>query len=170
MRDKISQDRALLLHPKIKYDVIDGINKAEQGFPKTVAIRIVQGLRTVQEQNNLYAQGRTKPGPIVTNAKGGSSFHNYALAFDFALLYDKNNDGKYEELSWDVNKDFDKDRIRDWMEVVSVFKNMQFEWGGDWKSIKDLPHLQKTFGYTWQKLFDKYNKKDFITGTSYINI
>lgn len=38
--------------------------------------------RTVEEQENLWRQGRTRPGKIVTDARGGQSFHNYGLAFD----------------------------------------------------------------------------------------
>ena len=118
----------------------------------------------------MYAQGRTKPGSIVTNAKGGSSFHNYGLAIDFAIMYDKDKNGSYEVLSWDTNYDFDKDGVKDWQEVVIPFKRLHYTWGGDWKSIKDDPHLEKTFGYTWQELFAKYTKKDFIAGTQYVKL
>ena len=67
-------------------------------------------------------------------------------------------------------KDYDEDGKADWTEVVEVFKKYGWEWGGNWSSIKDYPHFQKTFGYTWQKLLDKYNKSDFISGTKYVNI
>ena len=78
MRDTpISLHRANLLHPAIRQEVIDTIGKIENNnFPSTIKIRIVQSLRTIEEQNELFAQGRTKPGKIVTNAKGGSSYHN----------------------------------------------------------------------------------------------
>jgi len=92
MRDTVSINRAYLLHPKIRQEVMDLIDKSEAKMPG-VAVRIVQGLRTIEEQNSLYAQGRTKPGKIVTNAKGGQSYHNYGMAIDFALLYDKDNNG-----------------------------------------------------------------------------
>ena len=52
----------------------------------SVYLRITQGLRTIREQDELYAQGRTKPGKIVTKAQGGSSWHNYGLAFDVAII------------------------------------------------------------------------------------
>jgi peptidoglycan L-alanyl-D-glutamate endopeptidase CwlK len=117
----------------------------------------VQGLRTIDEQNALYAQGRTKPGSIVTNAKGGSSFHNYGLAIDFAILTDKDGNGSFEDLSWDIKRDNDKDGTADWLEVVKVFEAAGWSWGGKWSSIKDYPHLEKTFGYTWRQLLEKYN-------------
>lgn len=124
-------------------------------------IRVVQGLRTIEYQNKLYAQGRTTPGPVVTKAKGGQSYHNYGLAFDFALLI---ND---KEISWDTKKDYDQDNIADWMEVVNTFIEHGYYWG---KAFNDLPHLEKSFGYSWRQLFEKYEKKDFIAGTEYVRL
>lgn len=162
MRDKVSEQRVQLLHPKIRDEVKALIEKAESGFPPKIAIRIVQGLRTIAEQDALYAQGRGMPGKKVTNAKGGKSFHNYGLAFDFALIYDIDGNGTWETLSWDLAKDFDSDRIPDWKEVVKVFEDAGYEWGGRWATIVDAPHLQKTFGFKWQQLLVRYNEGDFI--------
>ncbi len=152
MRDKLSIERAKLLHPSVRDEVINLIIEVEKGFPPNIAVRIVQGLRTIEEQNALYAQGRTKPGNIVTNAKGGSSYHNYGLAIDFAILIDKDGNGTYDELSWDIKKDNDKDGVADWLEVVKVFEAAGWEWGGRFHSLKDYPHLQKPFGKKWQDL------------------
>src|SRR5690349_2624666 len=134
------------LHPKIRDEVTALIDKAETKFPSTVAIRIVQGLRTFPEQDALYAKGRTTPGLRVTNSKGGQSYHNYGLAIDFALLYDKDGNGTYESLSWDTLKDFDRDGEADWMEVVDAFEKAGYTWGGRFHSITDNPHFEKTFG------------------------
>jgi peptidoglycan L-alanyl-D-glutamate endopeptidase CwlK len=162
--DKPTSDKIKLLHPAIAWEVEELINAANALISPNITIRVVQGLRTIEEQNELYAQGRTKPGKIVTKAKGGSSYHNYGMAIDFAFLVN----GK--EISWDTGKDWDGDHTADWMEVVSVFEMAGYEWGGMWKTIKDYPHLQKTFGYSEKQLLEKYNKKDFITGTRYINL
>lgn len=170
MRDKISEPRVALLHPKVRDEVKSLIEKAEAGLPSNMAIRIVQGLRTIDEQNALYAQGRTKPGNIVTNAKGGSSFHNYGLAIDFAILTDKDGNGSFEDLSWDIKRDNDKDGTADWLEVVKVFEAAGWEWGGKWSSIKDYPHLQKKFGFTWQQLLAKYNEGKFIPNVKYVQL
>lgn len=43
-------------------------------------------VRSNEEQDALYAQGRTVPGKIVTNAHAGQSAHNYGLAIDFVPL------------------------------------------------------------------------------------
>jgi peptidoglycan LD-endopeptidase CwlK len=164
MIEKITLDRINLLHPKVKDEVKKIVEECNSKLTQHSQVRIVQGYRTFEEQDALYAQGRTKPGPKVTNSKGGSSFHNFGLCFDFCLLIDN------KEISWDLNKDYDKDGIKDWKEVVDTFKKYGWEWGGDWHSIVDNPHLQKSFGYTWQQLLKKYNKKDFIPGTTYVNI
>lgn len=170
MRDKVSEPRVALLHPKIRDEVKRLIEQAEAGFPPNIAVRVVQGLRTIEEQNKLYAQGRTLPGKIVTNAKGGSSYHNYGVAIDFAILVDKDGNGNYDELSWDTKADHDKDGTADWMEVVRVFEEAGWEWGGRWSSLKDYPHLQKTFGYSWRDLLLKYNNGEFIEAVKYVKL
>lgn len=112
-------------------------------YNRGVPIVITQGLRTIAEQDALYAQGRTKPGAIVTNAHAGYSFHNFGVAIDFALLMP---DGK--AVSWDMKRDGDKDGRADWYEVVDEAKALGFAWGGDWVSFKDYPHFEMTFGLT----------------------
>lgn len=105
-----------------------------------VDIRITQGYRSISEQNTLFAQGRTKPGEKVTDARGGQSYHNYGLAIDFCLLIN----GK--QASWSMVADGDKDGVRDWAEVVNEAKRLGFAWGGDWSGWKDYPHFEMTFG------------------------
>lgn len=112
----------------------------EFAYAHGVPIVITQGLRTIPEQDGLYAQGRTTKGQIVTNAKGGYSYHNFGVAIDFALLLP---DGG---VSWDTKRDGDCDGIADWDRVVADAKRLGWEWGGDWASFLDLPHLQMTFG------------------------
>lgn len=170
MRDKISIDRVARLHPKIRDEVKMLIEKAEELLPANIAVRVVQGLRTFEEQAALYAQGRTKPGKKVTNAKPGSSFHQYGLSIDFCFVIDKDNNSTFETISWDTVKDWDKDGIPDWKEVVKVFEDAGYEWGGRWATIVDAPHLQKTFGYTWRQLLAKYNAKDFIDQVDYVRL
>lgn len=170
MRDPISIARINALHPKVRAEVMQILLHAESKFPPNVAIRVVQGFRTWEEQDALYQQGRTRPGKIVTNARAGSSYHNFGLAIDFALLYDKNGDGRYEELSWDTVKDFDRDGFPDWNEVVASFEAAGWEWGGRWRTFKDLPHCQKTFGYKVSTLKDMYLRNRFIMGTRYVAI
>lgn len=125
-------------------------------------VKVVSGFRSHEEQAKLYAKGRTAPGPKVTNAKPGYSMHNYGLAFDICLVLD----GK--DVSWDVEGDFDEDRKADWMEVVEVFKGLGFKWGGDWKTLKDMPHFEVEVSLdTLRKL---YAKNMFVEGTEYVSL
>ncbi|OME55108.1 M15 family metallopeptidase [Paenibacillus odorifer] len=119
----------------------------ERCYVRGVPIVITQGLRTIAEQDALYAQGRTKPGSIVTNAKGGYSYHNFGLAVDFALLLPNGS-----SVSWDMNRDYNENNIKDWIEVVEEAKKLGFDWGGDWTSFKDYPHFQMAFGLTLTQL------------------
>ena len=72
--------------------------------------------RTAAEQMALYAQGRTAPGPIVTNAKAGQSAHNYGYAVDVVPLVN----GK---CCWD-----DKDQV--WQEIGKIGQSHGLEWYG----------------------------------------
>jgi len=145
------------LHPLIREEVRRLVNYVnEKVLTGNVKMLVSQGLRTFEEQDTLYAKK-----PKVTNAKGGQSIHNYGLAFDFCLV-----NGKIA--IWDVAKDFDNDKIADWKEVVDVFKSAGYTWGGDFRSFKDAPHFEKTFGYTWQQLLEMKNKGKIKDG--YIDI
>ena len=147
-RDPVSEKRIETLHPKIAAEVLCLFNRANNMLlTGNAKARVTSAFRSIQEQAALYAKGRTAAGKIVTNAKGGYSIHNYGLAFDFCLIVDE---GKYA--SWEYLKDFDGDLTPDWMEFVNLFKQYGYEWGGDWKSFKDRPHLQKTFGKTVEQL------------------
>lgn len=125
-----SEKRVSQLHPVVAAKTRELIRLCHR---EGINIVITQGLRTLEEQAELYAQGRTKPGKIVTNAKPGYSFHCYGVAVDYALLAD---DG-YNVL-WTVN---DK-----WRRVAAIAKSLGFAWGGDWKGFVDYPHLEMTFG------------------------
>ena len=89
---------------------------------------ITEGFRTVAQQNALYAKGRTKPGKVVTNAKGSSysSQHMWGVAFDIAI-----NDSK---------RLYDAGLIKKVAEIAKSDK-VGLGWGGDWKSFPDTPHF-----------------------------
>lgn len=113
-----------------------------ESFKNGVPIIITQGLRTIEEQNALYAQGRTTPGKIVTEVKGGYSYHNYGLAIDFAVLTPNGT------VEWSTAVDYDRDGQKDWYEVGRIGQSLGLEWGGAWNSFVDMPHFQLTFGYS----------------------
>lgn len=175
--DEISLQRLQTLHPAIRQKVIDAYTYITlKLFGSRVRLRIAYGVRTKEEQTALYAQGRTvlfdKNGKRlgkVTNAQWWQTMHFYGLAFDIVVLYDMDNNGTFEVASWDLIKDVDGDGKPDWQEAILYLKSQGFEWGGDWR-FKDAPHFQMVFGYSWQKLYEKYKANDFIPGTKFLNL
>lgn len=149
MRDKISIQRVELLHPAIRSSVSSFITKAEGALG--IKLRVVQGLRTFDEQAALYAQGRTAPGQVVTNAKAGQSYHNYGLAIDLVEI-------TANGANWNFH-----------YEHLLPFAT-DFAWGGNFKSIKDRPHFEKTFGLDWKVMLLRHQTGDFIKGTNYIRL
>lgn len=168
IRDEaVSMARINLLHPAIKEKVINAIIEAEKITSK--AIRVVQGLRTFKEQQDLFNQphdgvdnnGNGKiddASEMVTKAKAGQSYHNFGLAVDICFLDATTSGYKYNESSaWVVDK-----------RVVKVFKNAGFVWGGDFHSITDDPHFEMTFGNNWHELLALHDEKKFISGTEFV--
>lgn len=149
--DKFTQKRINLLHPLVRDEITTIINECNTVLTGKAKIRITQGLRSVEEQNELYAQGRTKAGKKITHAKGGQSVHNYGFAVDICLIIDN------KTASWDTAKDWDNDRVADWYECVKIFAKYGWEWGGNWKNFKDLPHFEKR-GYNNWKTLSKMKK------------
>lgn len=92
---------------------------------------VVSGLRTPDEQNTLYAQGRTTPGHIVTNAKAGQSMHNYGLAVDVVPYLS----GQGGALNWNI-------QTPQYQAMVAAMKAQELVWGGDWVTIPDGDHFQ----------------------------
>ena len=135
--DHITRQRINKLHPIVRDEVQKIISECDFALNGRAQVRITQGLRTFEEQAKLYAQSRTVSGKKVTNAKPGQSIHNYGLAVDICLMID----GK--TASWDTAKDWDNDQIADWYECVKIFAKHGWDWGGNWKTFKDLPHFEK---------------------------
>ena len=144
------------LHPTLQKKVV----KLQQECKKQgIKIKIGECVRTVAEQNALYAKGRNGvPGPIVTKAKGTDyrSMHQWGVAFDFFLDMDVDKDGKKsDDVFNNATKLFNK--------VGAIGKKLGLEWGGDWKSIKDLPHFQlPDWGSTATQLKKKYGTPEII--------
>lgn len=151
MRDDISVVRIEKLHPKVRAVFKAFIEEAETAL--NVTLRIVQGLRTIKEQNDLYAKGRTAPGKKVTNAKGGSSYHNYGLAIDLVEI-------KEGEANWNFK-----------YELLKPFADKYgLTWGGGFKKILDRPHFEYSSGLPISDLKKKIENKELIPGTIYIRL
>lgn len=92
---------------------------------------MISGYRPIPEQDGLYAQGRTKPGVIVTNAKGGQSYHNQGIALDFCRDKDMTRAG--------LQPGWAPEDYRILAEESQKFKNLE---SGFFWSFKDPPHIQ----------------------------
>lgn len=128
-----------LLHPRLQ----EKVALLKKKFPK---LGISETFRTVAEQNALYAQGRTKPGKIVTYVKGStySSQHQWGVAVD----YFHNVSGNLYPSAF-------------MKEVAAYAKKIGLAWGGDWKSFKDTPHLYlPDWGSDTAKLKRQYGTPD----------
>ncbi len=168
-RDAISLERIRLMHPALREEMGVMFEEMCAALTGRAMLRLAYTLRTYAEQDALYAQGRNgNPGKIVTQAKGGQSFHNFGLAFDIVLL-DKDGNGTYETASWETNVDFDGDGLSDWQEVVNIAKQHGFSWGGEWK-FTDKPHFEKTFGTNVRQLDAAVKAGKVIQGTNYPKI
>ena len=127
------------LHPVVKKKALEHKNKC-----KTLGIDLLIycGARTMDEQAALYAQGRTKPGKIVTNAPPGSSWHNFFLAYDVVEV--KNNICLWENPNWDI--------------IGQLGKQEGMLWGGDWTRMKDRPHFEYHPGLTIKDAQNRFSQ------------
>lgn len=96
-------------------------------------VLVTQGLRTAEEQAALYAQGRTKPGKVVTNCDGVTTKSNHQAAadgfghaIDFAFLTP--DLGVTWEGPWDL--------------LGAMARALGLKWGGDFHSFPDRPHVE----------------------------
>jgi peptidoglycan L-alanyl-D-glutamate endopeptidase CwlK len=128
--DTVSEARLMNVHPLLAEKIKRmAVLLAQEG----ITIRVTQGLRTWEEQDALYAKGRTDhtpPDQIVTNAPAGSSWHNYGLAVDVAPMTNLGPD-------WNVGHPA-------WQRIVAVGTTLGLESGSVWRTFPDWPHFQLT--------------------------
>lgn len=95
-------------------------------------IRITQGLRSWNEQDGLFAKGRTAPGPKVTNCRGGFSWHNFGMAVDLVP-----DDIAIAGFQCDWNAAHPA-----WKQMESLAREIGLESGAFWRTFIDAPHVQ----------------------------
>ena len=93
-----------------------------------IDLLVTSTYRDNESQNALYAQGRTHPGKVVTNARAGQSFHNYRCAVDVVPI----RNGKPVWATTDPV----------WKTVGKLGKEAGLEWAGEWKTFKETAHFQ----------------------------
>ncbi|WP_372826548.1 M15 family metallopeptidase [Polaromonas sp.] len=112
-----------------------------------VTVLVTSTLRDAESQDALYAQGRTKPGKIVTNAQAWHSWHNFACAVDVVPLrngiavWGTKGDGIDDDQSDDHTDDLEV-----WERVAAYGEGAGLEWAGRWRSFKEYAHFQYTGG------------------------
>ena len=126
--DTISESRLSEVYPRLA-NLIRMM--AHQMALENTVIRVTQGLRTWEQQEVLYAKGRTAPGNIVTNSPAGTSWHNFGLAADLAPF------------SADGDPDWNVDHPN-WARMVSLGTNLGMVSGAQWRTFPDWPHFQLT--------------------------
>lgn len=88
--------------------------------------------RSIEEQDRLYAQGRTTPGRKVTNARGGRSWHNFRRAWDAVPMVHGKPDWTFDF----INEPW-------WQTMLQHARDLEIEWGGDFTKFKgDWVHFQ----------------------------
>ena len=118
------------LHPKVKHLAELFISKCSEAG---IDVLITSTYRSIEEQNVLYAKGRTTKGTKVTNAKGGQSFHNFRVAFDFVPI---------------VNGKPDWNNLTTFSKCGEIGESIGLEWAGRWTKFKEFAHFQFTEGLT----------------------
>ncbi len=135
-----------LLHPRLQTLCRQLIDLARRN---NIEIIITQTLRTREEQDALYAQGRTKAGKIVTNVRYPYSMHCWGLAFDFAVVI-------RGQVNWERLDLYDR--------VGQLGKSLGLRWGGDFKTLKDRPHFELP-GYDINRLIAEYQTPERFIAT-----
>ncbi len=128
--DSRSEKNIATLHSRVRPFARALIEKAAgQG----IIIKVTDAMRTFAEQDELFAQGRSKPGKKVTNARGGFSNHNFGIAFDIGIFKGST----------------DPEKAKTFVPESPLYKvigglgtDLGLEWGGNWTSIVDEPHFQ----------------------------
>ena len=137
-----SLDKMKKVHPKL----IEVMKAAIENSP--FDFRITDGARTAEEQNYLYQQGRTRPGQKVTNCDGYKAKSNHQIKADgyghavdiFPCGVIEN--GVYRKFTSEEGYDEKKLKlIANHILAVAKSKNINIEWGGNWK-MNDTPHFE----------------------------
>ena len=137
-----SLDKMEKVHPKL----VEVMKAAIENSP--FDFRITSGARTTEEQKALFALGRTKPGKIVTYTNGVTSKSNHQIKSDgFGHAVDifpcgVIENGVYRKFTSEEGYDEKKLKlIANHILAVAKSKNVNVEWGGNWK-MKDTPHFE----------------------------
>ncbi|MDL2290390.1 M15 family metallopeptidase [Paludibacteraceae bacterium OttesenSCG-928-F17] len=121
------------VHPEMVRLMTEAIKHSPVDFT------ITEGVRTMERQQELYSQGRTKPGNIVTNVDGVNKKSNHQVKADglggAVDLY------PYISGHVQVNDVENLIKIGNHIKATAFKMGIKVSWGGDWK-MKDYPHFE----------------------------
>lgn len=109
---------------------------------------IVATHRSYEDQDKLYAQGRTAEGRIVTNARGGESWHNFGRAIDFAF-----EEAGTQRPTWSNTTRQEQD---DWRLLGQIGERIGLSWGGRFEGLGDFGHFHHSGNMTIDKARAKW--------------
>lgn len=159
--EAFKRNKCKQVHPEVYKLAVELIKRC---WAEDVFIVFTDGLRTFEDQAAIYGKGRSSyiykgkeygnpKVKKVSNAKPGTSFHNYGLALDFVTC-----DGYGKNIDWNVGPK--------WRRAAAIAKELGFTWGGDWASFKDYPHIQYDGGLTISQIqkgqFPKFKRVSSI--------
>lgn len=129
--DPVSEAKLGEVHPSLaeKIHQMETILSQEN-----IVFRVTQGLRSWTQQADLYAQGRTNPGPIITNAPPGHSWHNFGMAVD--LVPDDPTLAGFQA-DWNIEHPV-------WKRLLAVGTSVGLVEGAGFRTFPDNPHFQLT--------------------------
>lgn len=147
--DPVSTQRLGLVYP----DLAVRWRRVAEDFwtAHNLKLKVAQGLRTIEEQAALYAQGRTLPGKIVTYSKPGDSMHPFGLAIDSCFA------GADPFLEHEPQSEFL------WREYGRIATAHGLTWGGAWSRFVDRPHVQMTYGLALPEIKELYAYKEIAS-------
>jgi peptidoglycan L-alanyl-D-glutamate endopeptidase CwlK len=153
MIDERSAKHLDTLLPEVRNAFADFLIEAKELVAKEgLDYKIICGTRSWEQQEALYAKGRTAPGPKVTNAKPGSSMHNFGIAIDCGVFKGK--------VYMDDGTPADK-KIADMMhkQASTLCAKHNLRWGGNFKSLYDAPHFEYNTPHSLAELCSRREAK-----------
>lgn len=145
--DQVTRERLIKIYPELK---VLWLRVAEDmRLSHRCEMRVAVGLRSLAEQEALYAQGRTKPGPIVTWAQPGDSLHLYGLAIDSCFL-------KVGNIRVNPFLEGHPNAEELWREYARFAEAHGFVAGANWRVNKDRPHIERAYGLKLPEIKELY--------------
>jgi peptidoglycan L-alanyl-D-glutamate endopeptidase CwlK len=159
-------------HPAERDNMLAAYNACVANTPGNVHPSVVQVFRSIADSDALFQIGRDaagnviNPRAVVSDAKGGQSWHNYGLAIDIEMIRDGQGVGFDNTPEAAALAAADPD----YAIIINTMAGFGYTWGGNFPGeFRDVPHFENKRGQLLSDLFAKFEAGDLIAGTSYVN-